>query len=99
MYPRVELRQPIDLPQKTWNSARKRYRADSLINYLKSICPPDAVILGLTNKDISTTKGKVADWGVMGLGFCPGRINYLKWGCMNWGIHRDFRIVRLPLVL
>ena len=29
--------------------------------------------IGLTNKDISTTKGKFKDWGVMGLGFCPGK--------------------------
>lgn len=72
IYPLVALYQAIDLPQKTCNSTRKRYRADSLINYLKSIGPPGAVILGLTNKDISTTKGNVPDWGVMGLGFCPG---------------------------
>ncbi len=72
VYPHSALRQPIDLPSAAWNPERKRYRADSLINYLRSICPPGAVILGLTNKDISTTRGKVPDWGVMGLGFCPG---------------------------
>jgi archaemetzincin len=29
-------------------------------------------VLGITDKDISSTKGVHADWGVMGLGFCPG---------------------------
>jgi len=29
-------------------------------------------LLGLTSKDISTTKGNTKDFGIMGLGFCPG---------------------------
>ncbi|MFL5753076.1 MAG: matrixin family metalloprotease [Bacteroidia bacterium] len=28
--------------------------------------------IGITSKDISTTKDQYKDWGVMGLGFCPG---------------------------
>ena len=27
----------------------------------------------MTNKDISTKKGKDPDYGIMGLGFCPGK--------------------------
>lgn len=73
MYPLVERRKNIDLPKAAWNPGRKRYRADSLINYLKSVSPPGSITLGLTHKDISTTKGSAADWGVMGLGFCPGK--------------------------
>lgn len=62
-----------------------RYRADSII-YIQKRNLPDSLdfIIGLTEKDISTTKkdkkGKVLtpvfkyqDWGVMGLGFCPGK--------------------------
>lgn len=61
-----------------------RYRADKLLKYLLEI-KPDSVdlILGLTHKDISTTKkdqwGKVkepgskyGDWGIFGLGYRPG---------------------------
>lgn len=73
IYPFVALQPPVGLPQAAWNPGRKRYRADSLINYLKGINPTGSVTLGLTNKDISTTKGSAADWGVMGLGFCPGK--------------------------
>ena len=51
---------------------RNRYRADSLIHFLKSQTSKGHITLGLTNKDISTTKNEVADWGIMGLGFRPG---------------------------
>lgn len=30
-------------------------------------------IVGLTEKDISTTKGEIEDWGVFGLGYLPGK--------------------------
>ena len=52
---------------------RNRYRADSLINFLSKHTPDGHITIGLTTKDISTTKGAIADWGVMGLGFCPGK--------------------------
>lgn len=61
-----------------------RYRADSLIKYLKNI-KPDSIsyIIGITHEDISTTKreatgkikkpeSKYLDWGVFGLGYRPG---------------------------
>ncbi|HEU4495681.1 MAG TPA: matrixin family metalloprotease [Flavobacterium sp.] len=61
-----------------------RYRADSIIRIQKRSLPENIdFIIGLADKDISTTKmegGKMMqpasrykDWGVMGLGFCPGR--------------------------
>jgi archaemetzincin len=31
------------------------------------------VTVGLTNKDISTDNGNIPDWGVMGLGYQPGK--------------------------
>ena len=60
-------------PPNTYYSPRKRYRADSTIAWLKSI-KADSVrsIVGLTNFDISTTKGSIIDYGIMGLGFQPG---------------------------
>jgi len=66
------------------NIKSPRYRADILIRLLKTQ-KPDSVdfILGLTNKDISTTKrdafgnikkpeSRYKDWGVFGLGYRPG---------------------------
>jgi archaemetzincin len=72
IYPFVEIKENIDLPLLAYNAIRNRYRADSLINFLHNGVATDHIIIGLTNRDISTTKDNVADWGVMGLGFCPG---------------------------
>ncbi|MFT3932132.1 MAG: matrixin family metalloprotease [Chitinophagaceae bacterium] len=71
-YPFVKLNDPIDLPAKAYTPLRKRYRADSLINFLAGQTGNGSVTIGITDKDISTTKGNISDWGVMGLGFCPG---------------------------
>lgn len=53
--------------------ARNRYRADSLLLYLKKQTPKGHVTLGLTSKDISCTNGDIPDWGIMGLSYCPGK--------------------------
>lgn len=56
------------LPERAFYPARHRYRADRLLVDLGSLLPSDgSMILGLTSADISTTKGQVADWGVLGL--------------------------------
>ncbi len=61
-----------------------RHRADTLIAQLKRNKPEGVdFVLGLTNKDISTTKyanfgmvkepkSKYIDWGIFGLGYRPG---------------------------
>ena len=56
-----------DLPRSAYYAPRNRYRADSILNYLKRTYPNDHVV-ALTSVDISTTKGSVKDWGVFGLG-------------------------------
>jgi archaemetzincin len=72
-YPFINIKKPIDLPVTAYYPARKRYRADSLINYLSRSTTTGHKTVGLTNKDISATKNDVVDWGVMGLGFRPGK--------------------------
>lgn len=69
----IIINKSIPLPKKTLNNAKSRYRADSLINYLGTFVKEGQFIIGLTSKDISATKGKNPDYGVMGLGFCPGK--------------------------
>ncbi len=66
------LRKPIPLPPMAYYKERKRYRADSLLNYLWMQRNGSDVIIGLTNVDISTTKDKNEDWGIMGLAYKPG---------------------------
>lgn len=72
IHPRIILRDEIQLPCAAFHKPRNRYRADSLIHYLKKFGNADTVIIALTTHDISTTKGAINDWGVMGLGYCPG---------------------------
>jgi archaemetzincin len=71
--PNIVLLDPVPLPEQAWYEPRKRYRADKLINWLKNQVNNNEVIIGLTAKDISTTKNEIKDYGVMGLGFVPGK--------------------------
>ena len=61
------------LPAAAYYPPRRRYRAEKLLDFLDARLPPDgARILGLTGVDISTTKGAVFDWGLLGLGRLDG---------------------------
>lgn len=73
------------IPQSTFiNVKSPRYRADKIIKILKKEKPDTlAYIMGLLEKDISTTKkdkngkikkplSKYEDWGIFGLGYRPG---------------------------
>ena len=70
--PNIILGKRLNYPKSAWNPTRNRYRADSLLKYLKAQHKPDTISVGLTHYDISTTKNGIADWGVMGLGYRPG---------------------------
>ncbi|WP_153798898.1 Zn-dependent protease [Foetidibacter luteolus] len=70
--PGAILRKPVALPASAYYAPRHRYRADSLIRWLSAFGNADTVLIGLTTKDISTTKNGKADWGIMGLGYLPG---------------------------
>ncbi len=62
------------LPALAFYAPRQRYRADKLIKWLLQI-RPDSIdfIMGLTAADISHAKGEIADYGIMGLAYNPGR--------------------------
>lgn len=74
MYPKVSIKKAINLPQKAYTSARKRYRADSLVKFLDRKTEEGFISVGLTSKDISytNTKRKAKDFGIMGLYISPG---------------------------
>lgn len=70
----VDVLSTKELPKEAYYKPRNRYRADKLIRILRSEAPNGYdKIIGLTNRDISTTKGKYEDWGILGLGFKPGK--------------------------
>lgn len=69
----------VELPAAAYYKPRQRYRADKLLDFLAPRLPADGVrILGLTAADISTTKGRVYDWGVLGLGSLDGASGVLS---------------------
>jgi archaemetzincin len=69
----VRLLPRVDLPVGAYYPPRRRYRAEKLLDCLDSRLPKDgARILGLTGVDISTTKGRFVDWGLLGLGRIDG---------------------------
>lgn len=58
-----------DLPASAYYEPRQRYRAEKLLAWLHD--NTDAAytkVVGLTESDISTTKGDIEDWGIFGLG-------------------------------
>ncbi len=71
--PEVILLPAIALPAAAYYKPRNRYRADTLIAYLSRNTPEGQTTIGITGKDISTDKGEIVDWGVMGLGYQPGK--------------------------
>ena len=63
----------ISLPDFAFYKPRKRYIADSLLVLLRQVNKNKfEKIIGITTKDISTRKGDVENWGILGLGSCPG---------------------------
>lgn len=67
--PKIIVLKPISLPSKAYYKPRNRYRAEILLEFLDSLRSNRYTrILGLTQTDISTTKGSYEDWGIFGLG-------------------------------
>ena len=73
MYSKIEINKPIALPIAALNTTKSRYRADSLLRILNSQTSNGNLTIGITTKDISSTKNNIPDWGIMGLGYCPGK--------------------------
>ncbi len=63
-----------ELPGGAYYKPRRRYRADILLEYLNNVTDKRFTkVLGLTNRDISATKGEHYDWGIFGYGTLGGR--------------------------
>lgn len=94
---------PIEkLPAFAYYTTRKRYRAEKLLKYLNQKSPKDAYkVLGITTVDISTTKGKYPDWGIMGLAEVNARaavISYYRTGNKKSKTSSKLRINRFAKV-
>ncbi len=70
--PATELVSAEPMPAHAYYKPRNRYRADSIIMWLRNRVVKDEIWIGITSQDISTTKADNPDSGVMGLGYQPG---------------------------
>ena len=58
----------VDLPESAYYEPRRRWRAERLLDFLEPRLPDGSDrIMGITTRDISTTKGEHEDWGILGL--------------------------------
>ena len=63
------------IPESAYYAPKKRYRAEKILRFLDTEADARYTrIVGLTNFDISTTKGAYYDWGIFGLGMYNGRV-------------------------
>jgi archaemetzincin len=59
---------PLELPAGAYFGPRQRYRAEKILDFLDQIGREKGTkVVGLTNVDISTTKGPYEDWGIFGM--------------------------------
>lgn len=71
---RVTVLPEVPLPQAAYYSPRNRYRAEKLVSFIDAHTPGSYdKVIGLTRKDISTTKGTFPDWGIFGYAEIGGR--------------------------
>ncbi len=102
----------IELPQSAFTNRRSpRYRADSLVRYQKRIIPDSiSIIIGLTHKDISTTKidkntnqikepqSTYVDWGIFGLGQVGGQSCIVSTNRLHQKVNRETYFTRLKRI-
>jgi archaemetzincin len=110
----VQVAEEIDIPQNAFIDVKSpRYRADTLIRFLrdrKEIKNADFT-LGLIKQDISCTKYsdfetktikspeyKYKDWGIYGLGFCPGPSCIVSSHRLKKGTNKENFIARMRKV-
>ncbi len=73
IYSNVTIKKAIPLPQTAYYEKRNRYKADTIISYLRKQTSDGHITMGLTSKDISHKKGNIEDYGLMGLAYQPGK--------------------------
>lgn len=63
----------VELPKSAYYPPRSRYRAEKLLDFIRPQLPDGGLrIVGVTAKDISTTKPPYTDWGILGLANIDG---------------------------
>lgn len=70
----IEILPTKPMPGSCYYKPRNRYRADKILDWIEQQNYNDSIniVIAVTTKDISTTKGKHYDWGIFGLGTLGG---------------------------
>lgn len=76
----IQLERSIVVPESAYYKPRNRWRSELVLAVLQKMVPEvgGQNILALTSVDISTTKGKYPDWGIMGQAYLPGNAAVLS---------------------
>ena len=70
----VRVEAPRPLPPEAFYAPRRRWRAEKILDALDANPPPGVwKVVAVTAAELSTTKGKVKDWGIGGLGSIGGQ--------------------------
>ncbi len=70
----VAILPPRSLPDSAYYAPRHRYRGDALLAFLDRATPAGySHVVGITDRDISVTNGRLHDWGVFGVARLAGR--------------------------
>lgn len=72
-FPNVRISDAEKMPKEAYFAPRKRYRADRIIRLLHNRSKNGEIYIGITHADISSTKGSIPDFGLMGLAINPGK--------------------------
>ncbi|MBC8140800.1 MAG: hypothetical protein H7Y38_05100 [Armatimonadetes bacterium] len=87
------------LPKTAYYAPRNRYRAERLLTWLDANTDKDyAKVIGITSRDISTTRGDVVDWGIFGLGAIDLRPCVLSTFRLGGGVSQKKRRERLQKI-
>jgi archaemetzincin len=66
------------LPNETRSVIVGRYRAERILDWMQNLELGPGKLMGVTDVDIVTKKGKNENWGILGLGTLDGRCSVLS---------------------
>ncbi len=110
----IEVAEPLSMPEFCYTEIRyPRYRADSLLKFLmRKGRDENIIVIGITSEDISTTKysnwrkkiikkpeWKYKDFGIFGLGQCPGHYCFVSTYRYFKGISKEKALSRLRKIV
>lgn len=85
------------LPKRAYYKPRNRYRAEKLLDWIDQQNYDSSIrkVIGITEKDISTTKGDVYDWGIFGLGTIDGLSSVISTFRLKKGVSQEKLLDRI----